>query len=184
LLKPRRSGRNNDRLFFGDHGRECFRGKSFLLEQRRPRFIGGALAGQTARWDQPANDLVQHRSDVQPYERLAVARGRTVSSGFHGIHSSVPECQEARLTCFTAREPQRRHPPTACPDGPRDARIFKYKFATSPSPNALTIPSPMVYADTTNPNLQQPMMRRKRSSLPGASLTRNQSKFLAPASSG
>jgi arylsulfatase A-like enzyme len=164
LLGREGLGDNTVVFFFGDHGRECFRGKYFAYEQgchvsllvRRPGKLPAGTRG---------DDLVS-LIDVTA-TTLALA-GVELPEGFHGQPFLTPQARP-REYLFTARD---RIDDT--PDRVRTVRDARFKYIRNFQPERPYL-QPMVYAEHTNPNFT--LMRRL---FAAGRLNADQAKFLAP----
>lgn len=164
LLEKDGLAENTIVFFFGDHGRECFRGKYFSYEQgcHAPlivRWPGHLPAGETN------NDLVSHIDITATSLSLAGAR---LPETFHGIPFLGPDARK-RERVFTARD---RIDDTL--NRVRTVRDARFKYMRNFEPELPYI-QPMVYAEHTNPNFN--LMKEL---LAAGKLNADQAKFLAP----
>ncbi len=151
-------------FFFGDHGRECFRGKYFAYEQGchdslLVRWPGQVPAGS-------ASDELISLIDVTATS-LSLA-GVKLPADFHGQPFLGPAAQK-REYLFTARD---RIDDTL--DRVRTVRDARFKYMRNFEPERPYIQQ-MVYAEHTNPNFK--LMREL---FMAGKLNADQAKFMAP----
>ena len=163
LLKREGLAENTIVFFFGDHGRECFRGKYFAYEQGCHdslivRWPGRLPAGTTS-------DGLVSLIDVTATS-LSLA-GVKLPADFHGLPFLGPDAKK-RETLFTARD---RIDDTL--DRVRTVRDARFKYLRNFEPERPYI-QPMVYAEHTNPNFN--LMREL---FAAGKLNADQSKFMA-----
>ena len=164
LLKREGLDENTIVFFFGDHGRECFRGTYFSYEQ-------GCHVSLLVRWPgkvpagSASNDLVSLIDVTATSLSLA---GVKLPADFHGQPFLAPDARK-REYLFTARD---RIDDTL--DRVRTVRDARFKYIRNFQPERPYI-QPMVYAGHTNPNFN--LMKEL---FAGGKLNADQSKFLAP----
>jgi N-sulfoglucosamine sulfohydrolase len=151
-------------FFFGDHGRECFRGKYFAYEQ-------GCHVPLLVRWPGrlpagTASDALVSLIDVTA-ATLALA-GVKLPADFDG-QDFLDAKVSPRRYLFTARD---RIDDTL--DRVRTVRDARYKYIRNFQPERPYV-QPMVYAEHTNPNFK--LMRQLQVE---GKLNADQAKFLAP----
>lgn len=142
LLEKEGLSENTLIFFFGDHGRECFRGKYYAYEQ-------GTLTSLLVRWPGrvpagSASDELVSLIDVTA-TTLSLA-GVPVPEGMHGQPFLGPKAKR-RAYLFTARD---RIDETL--DHVRTVRDDRYKYIRNYQPNQPYLQH-MVYAEHTNPNV-------------------------------
>jgi arylsulfatase A-like enzyme len=152
-------------FFFGDNGRECFRGKYFAYEQ-------GCQVPLMLRWPNrvppgTTSDELVNLMDVTATS-LALA-GAEVPKDMHGQPLVGPNARR-REYLFTALD--RMGTKT---DWVRTVRDSRYKYIRNFEPRQPYLPPKMPYADNTNPNFN--LMRRLFAE---GKLNREQAKFMAP----
>lgn len=164
LLKREGLAENTLVFFFGDHGRECFRGKYFAYEQ-------GCHTSLLVRWPGkvPAGTKTEDLISLMDVTATTLsAAGVPVPKEFHGQPFLGPEAKK-REYLFTARD---RIDDTQ--DRVRTVRDARYKYLRNFEPERPYI-QPMVYAEHTNPNFN--LMRDLQAA---GKLNADQLKFLAP----
>ncbi|MBI5394788.1 MAG: sulfatase [Verrucomicrobia bacterium] len=165
LLEQEGLGGNTIVFFFGDNGRECFRGKYFAYEQ-------GCQVPLMVRWPKllPAgstSDELVSLIDVTA-TTLALA-GVPVPEGMHGQPFLGPNARR-RGHLFTAMDRVGTKV-----DRVRTVRDARYKYIRNFEPARPYLPPSMPYADETNPNFN--LMRQLSTE---GKLNAAQAKFMAP----
>jgi N-sulfoglucosamine sulfohydrolase len=158
-------GSNTIVFFFGDNGRECFRGKYFQYEQ-------GCQVPLLVRWPKlvPAgstSDELVSLIDVTA-TTLALA-GVPVPNEMHGQPFLGPNARR-REYLFTALDRMGTKI-----DRVRTVRDARYKYIRNFHPGQPYLPAHLLYADETNPNFN--LMRQLYAE---GKLNAAQSKFMAP----
>jgi arylsulfatase A-like enzyme len=151
-------------FFFGDHGRECFRGKYFSYEQGFHTSLLVRWPGQIPAGEK-SDDLVS-LIDVTA-SSLSLA-GVKLPADFHGQPFLGPDARK-REYVFTARD---RIDDTV--DRVRTVRDARFKYLRNFEPERPYI-QPMVYAEHTNPNFN--LMKEL---FAAGKLNADQAKFMAP----
>lgn len=166
LLEREGLGGDTIVFFFGDNGRECFRGKYFAYEQGcqvplLARWPGGLPAGSTS------DELV---SLIDVTATTLALGGVPLPGGMHGQPFLGPG-QRRRDHLFTALDRVGTKV-----DRVRTVRDARYKYLRNFEPTRPYLPEVMPYADETNPifNLMRQLYSAGR-------LNAAQAKFMAPA---
>jgi len=150
-------------FFFGDNGRECFRGKYFAYEQ-------GCHVPLIVRWPEhlaPGKTKDQLVSLIDVTTTTLEAAGLSLPDGIAGVPLWGPQAQE-REFIFTARD---RIDDTL--DRVRTVRDARFKYIRNFQPERPYL-QPMAYAEHTNPNYL-----RMQALFAEGKLDARQQKFLA-----
>ncbi len=150
-------------FFFGDHGRECFRGKYFSYEQGTHTALMVRWPGQIPAGEK-SDDLVSLIDVTATSLSLA---GVKLPANFHGQPFLGPDARK-REYVFTARD---RIDDTV--DRVRTVRNERFKYIRNFQPERAYIQT-MVYAEHTNPNFN--LMKEL---FAAGKLNADQSKFMA-----